>query len=132
MRHEGSNLDANGNHKPYQDSVGIWTIGYGHNSQAKSISEKAAQQILMDDMQDARNDCFSVFPDFDTFSQVRQDAFVNMIFNLGLSRFLGFMKMCKAIEQRDWDTAADEAWDSKWRKQVKGRADEIIEMIRQG
>ena len=132
MRHEGSVTDDQGNHIPYQDSEGIWTIGYGHNSQAKHITERTAQIILLDDMLDARNDCFKVFPDFDTFSQGRQDAFVNMVFNLGLTRFSGFKRMISAIKKRDWNKAADEAYNSKWRVQVKGRATEIIEMIRQG
>jgi lysozyme len=97
MRHEGFR------DLPYHCSSGKLTIGYGHNLE-KPISQKAAEQILMDDMLEARKDCFKVFPDLDTFSQGRQDAFVNMMFNLGLTRFKGFKKMVKARHDRDWET----------------------------
>ena len=42
-KHEGKKLEM------YMDTVGVPTIGYGHNLQTP-ISEKAAMQILEDDV----------------------------------------------------------------------------------
>jgi lysozyme len=45
-----------------------------------------------------------------------------MIFNLGLSRFKNFKKTIKAIENKDFASAADEMLNSAWANQVGQRA----------
>ena len=125
-RHEGLRL------KPYRCSANKLTIGYGRNLEDVGISEREAEAMLLADMLRSRADLFKVFPDADTFSQGRQDALINMVFNLGLTRFLGFKKMIAAIEDRDWERAADEAMDSRWYHQVKSRGEEVVSLIREG
>ena len=43
---------------------------------------------------------------------------INMLFNLGLPRLLGFTNMWAAIQAGDYAKAADEMLDSKWAAQV--------------
>ena len=121
--HEGLKL------KPYLDTVGVWTVGYGHNLQVP-ISEKAAKQILMDDIQDAMNDCIHTFPWFMELSETRQHAMIDLMFNMGMGRLLGFKKFLQAMSLGNYDTAADELVDSKWYEQVKRRGPKIVAMIR--
>lgn len=115
--------------KPYQDTVGVWTVGYGHNL-AVPISQRAAWQILRDDVEDARNDCLHSFPWFIELSQERQHAMIDLVFNLGLTRLYGFKEFLKAMALGNYDTAADELIDSKWYEQVKRRGPKIVAMIR--
>lgn len=115
--------------KPYLDTVGVWTVGYGHNLNVP-ISQKAAKQILVDDIQDAINDCIHAFPWFMELNQDRQYAVIDMAFNLGINRLRGFRNFLLAMELGDYDTAANHMLDSLWAKQVKGRALELAGMIR--
>jgi len=57
---------------------------------------------------------------------------MNMLFNLGYTRFLGFKKMLHAIEVRDFNHAANEMLDSKWAGQVGQRAIELAQIMRSG
>ena len=54
-----------------------------------------------------------------------------MYFNLG-SRFNTFKKMIKAAKEKDWQTAHNEALNSLWAKQVKGRANTLAKQILNG
>ena len=59
-------------------------------------------------------------------------ALANMVYNLGLTKLLGFEKMWVALSHGDYEAAAREALDSKWAKQTGRRAPEIAEIIRKG
>lgn len=122
-RHEG--------YKPtiYIDSVGVETVGIGHNLH-KPLTREAILHILRDDIADATNDCLHAFPWFPELSQARQWAMIDLCFNLGLKRLLGFPKFLNAMSLGDYERAASELQDSLWFKQVKSRGPEIVGMIR--
>lgn len=122
-RHEGLRL------KPYQDTVGVWTVGYGHNLNIP-IAESDAWHILETDTQAAINDCLHEFPWFADLSEQRQWVIVDMRFNLGLAGLKQFKKFLRHVELGDYDSAADEMLKSKWAQQVKGRATELAAMMR--
>ena len=63
-------------------------------------------------MDTAIADSKSVFRKFTDLSDVRQRVIVDMMFNLGKSRFLGFKKMIDAVKADDFAKAADEMKDS--------------------
>lgn len=125
VRHEGLRL------KPYKDSVGKLTIGVGRNLDDKGITEPEAMLLLSNDIGDALADAkrFAWFAQLDS---VRQDVVVNMIFNIGLTRFSGFKKMIAALEHGNYPEAADQMLDSKWARQVGLRASELSQMMRTG
>lgn len=122
-RHEGCRLS------PYIDSVGVQTIGIGHNLH-KPLTRQAVEQIFRDDVADATNECMHAFSWFADLTEQRQWAVIDMCFNMGLPRLLGFKKFISAMSLGDYDTAADEMLDSLWSKQVKHRALELAAMIR--
>ena len=74
-------------------------------------------------------DVFSWFHDLD---QVRQEAIVNMLFNLGLPTFLAFKKTLKFLAENKYSQAAEEMLDSKWARQVGDRAKELAYMVETG
>jgi lysozyme len=117
--------------KPYKDTVGKLTIGYGRNLDDVGISKREALELLRYDVFVANRELLS-FPWYDSLTSCRKRALLNMMYNLGFTRFNKFKKMIKAFKIGDYNLAADEALDSKWAKQVGSRADRIAELIRQG
>ena len=63
---------------------------------------------------------------------VRQRVLVDMGFNLGIPTLLKFQNMWAAIEEEDFQTAADEARDSRWAKQVGRRAERLCQAMATG
>ncbi len=116
--HEGLRL------KKYKDSLGNWTIYVGHLCKPgeKYLGTKEdALRYLDIDLAIARQDIKDIFPDYREFSQTRQECLVELLFNMGKSRFLGFKKMIHAINIGHWEEAAAELKDSKWYREDVGR-----------
>ncbi|HWI49080.1 MAG TPA: glycoside hydrolase family protein [Rummeliibacillus sp.] len=123
-RHEGFNSH------PYFDSVGKLTIGWGRNIEDNGISKEEADALFENDFDAAVNDLMR----FDWWvmqPKSVQDALINMRFNLGLHRLLGFTKMIQALQEKNYSKAAQEALDSRWAKQVGDRAKDVALMIRE-
>ena len=118
------------NLKMYRDSLGIETIGYGHNLRDKPITKKAADQIFLDDLMDVQLEVMHVFPWYADLTTPRQWVILDMCFNVGLGGLKKFEKFLKAVELGNYDTAADEMLDSLWAKQIKSRAMELAQMMR--
>lgn len=118
--------------KAYQDTEGVWTIGYGTNLQELRIDEFLARRWLMEDLAEAIRGAkrFPEYRDLDT--QVRREVFVEMVYNMGPSRVAGFRNMLSAIRRNDWEDAANEMLDSKWARQVGQRARTLSELMRNG
>ena len=121
-KHEGLRL------KPYRDSVGKLTIGYGRNLDDTGISEAEAEYLLDNDIARAVRDCRG-FPWFNDLSDARQNVVASMVFNIGISRFIQFKRLISAIENQQWDVAANEMLSSKWAGQVGRRAVELSNIM---
>lgn len=125
-KHEGLSLT------PYKCSAGALTIGYGHNLDERGISEEAAELLLKQDAQIALNQAKTRIPCFKNLSEARKYVVIDMLFNLGLSRFMGFKKMLAALDKADYKTAAKEMLNSKWSTQVKSRAQFLAKIMETG
>lgn len=118
---------------PYDCPAGYLTIGVGRNISETGIglSDDEIDYLLRNDIERCYNelDRFSWFMDLDS---VRQEALVNMCFNLGFTRLMKFQKMMGAMAEGKYKLAAVEALDSKWAKQVGQRAKDIAHMFSTG
>lgn len=123
--HEGLKL------KMYRDSVDKWTIGYGRNIEDNGITLQEAEFMFDNDFLRCKNELIS-YGWYACQPQNIQSALLNMCYNMGLSRLLGFKKMIAAIIERDYTKAAMEVMDSKWAKQVGDRAKDVALMMREG
>jgi lysozyme len=107
--------------KAYQDSKGIWTIGYGTNLQELEIDKATAERWLHEKLHQAQHECRLRFPWFAELTPARQDAMTELVYNLGIPRLLGFKKALAAMAAGDYVTARAEFLDSNWRRDVKDR-----------
>ena len=126
IRHEGLRR------KPYRDTVRKMTIGVGRNLDDIGITREEALVLLKNDMARVRREVRRAFPWFARLNAVRRNVVLNMVFNIGLPRFRQFKKTIAAIKARNWDEASCEMLDSKWARQVKGRARELARMMKSG
>lgn len=118
--------------KPYRDAVGKLTIGVGRNLDDVGIAAAEAELLLDADVARAAADLDRALPWWRKLTEARQRALLNMAFNLGLPRLLGFEGMLAALAAGDPVRAAAEALDSRWARQVGERAQRIARMIREG
>ena len=121
-KHEGLRLEM------YHDTVGVPTIGYGHNLN-EPISEKAAYIILQDDVSIAVKELDDRMDWWRDLPEKAQIVLASMVFNLGWPRFSRFKKMISALEDRDYSRAAAEMEDSLWYQQIKSRGVELKQMM---
>ncbi len=97
------------------------SIGYGRNLEDVGISKDEAEYLLKNDVEIALDEVSEHF-DMPNLPEPAQIVLVDMCFNMGISRLLNFRNMIKAIQDDDWDKAADELLDSKYAAQTKRRA----------
>jgi len=124
QHHEGLRL------KVYLDTEGIPTAGFGHAFiEGSNITPDMAYQLFRRDFMGTLDDYEKLELDLDS---VRKGAILNMLFNLGWHRFNGFKKMLKALRVGNYKKASEEMLDSKWARQVKGRACDLAYMMGTG
>lgn len=119
--------------KPYRCTGDKLTIGIGRNLEDVGISEAEAHFLFENDVKRVET---SVQRDKDIsgiymrLDERRQEAILNMCFQLGLSGLKGFRKMWSALAMRDYERAYTEALDSKWARQTPNRAMRAAKILR--
>ena len=124
-QHEGRRF------KPYQDIVGVWTVGYGRNMDAIPFSQDEIDLMFKNDLRRARDGAETFFV-YSQLNQARREVLIEMIFQLGLVGVSKFKRFLAAATKEDWSTAAKEMLDSKWFRQTPGRAKELSETFERG
>jgi lysozyme len=132
-RHEGLRL------RPYLDSLGHYTIGYGHEITStealmykEGVTLEWASETLQADIQSHRDALLQALPWMTKIDPVREDVFVELCFNLGLAGLLAFHRTLTDAEDGMWVKCSVDLLLSKWATQVKGRAVELAQIIRTG
>jgi lysozyme len=124
-RHEGKRL------KPYTDTMGKLTIGIGRNLTDVGLSEDECLLLLQHDIGRAVN-MLSQYQWYVRLDDVRQAAVIDLMFNLGPSRFAGFKNMIAALDRSDYKDAAAQLLDSAYALQVGQRARDLAYMLERG
>ncbi len=122
-RHEGCKL------KPYKDSLGILTIGYGRNLESKGISGLEAELMLLNDIKEITVDLDSYIPWWRTLNEVSQRVLIDMGM-MGVRKLLKFEQMLAYMRAGHYDMAASELINSKYASQTKTRAQNLYNMVR--
>jgi GH24 family phage-related lysozyme (muramidase) len=128
--------------KRYEDSLGFWTIYYGHLCRDGEVylnTVEDAEKYLDADIKIATQGAKNLFPEFNEFSQSRKEALIELVFNLGEPKICRkFPRFCNNVNRGAWEEAANELQYadghsvlSKWYQDVKEkRAEEILELLR--
>ncbi len=127
-RDEGLRLAA------YRDSVGIWTVGYGHAHVAPgtvwTLDEAEAQ--LAADVAAACAALDARLAWWRALDDVRQDCLANQCFNLGAPTLATFTTYLGLVKAGAYAEAADDVLATKWARQVGERATRLAEQMRTG
>lgn len=117
--------------RAYRDSVGVWTIGYGTNLQELQIDRPLAEMWLMQKLSEARRYAES-YPEWSRLNAARQDVVVEMIYNLGPSKYSKFVNTRAAMQEGRFEAAANGMLASLWARQVGRRAERLASQMRTG
>ena len=109
---------------PYQDSVGVWTIGFGHTGDdtyegCDPISQEIADQLLSNDLK-AFEDGINQMT-IDATSQQQFDALVSFAYNLGESALRG-STLLRMHNSQDYNGAAGQfaRWNHAGGRELPG------------
>lgn len=116
----------------YKCTSDKWTIGVGRNLEDVGLSEEEIDMLLLNDIVRTKELMDDYIPWHRDLDEVRQEALINFVFNVGIGTTMKFKNAMAALEEHDYDTAATEMLDSNWAKQVGSRAEEVTQMIKTG
>lgn len=137
-QNEGLRLTA------YQDTRGVWTVGYGFTGNLTIDGEPVEAGLVLTQTQAdeefdnrysyayraAMFDAGAVV--FQNLNDPREAALVDMAYNLGRAGLSGFHQFLGYVALGDWANAEDAGYASKWALQVPNRAGRVLAMIATG
>lgn len=129
--------------RTYLDSKGILTGGIGHNLIDEPepgfdrvgiiVPKDMVAKWFQKDIQDAIDDLDRNLPWWRDLDDVRQNALLNLCFNMGWTGLSTFKNTLKAFEIGDYWTAANGIRTSKYAMDVgKNRSGRVANMIEKG
>ena len=128
-------------YKIYTDHLGYPTFGSGQliiesdpeNGQAVGtpVSNDRVDAAFDGDVEVVLSECKVLYPDFEDLPEEAQQIIANMMFNLGRPRLSKFVGMKRGVDEKDWNSAADEMVDSRWYRQVGARAERLVNRMRE-
>lgn len=134
IRHEGKK------NKPYKDTKGLWTVGVGHLiGDGKSLPPEwdrtfsdAEVMALFDKDYEHHRSAAERIPGFNKVNEKGQAALTDLTFNMGPAWYKKWPTFSKNLSAGNAAGAADSLQNSAWYTQVKGRAPEIVNLMRSG
>ena len=132
IKHEGLRT------RPYQDSLGLWTVGVGHligdgKSLPSDMNREFSQKEVMDMFEQDFAKHYSIAqrtPGWDKANEAGKGAMIDLAFNMG-QWWNKFPNTAKALAAGDFSGAAAGLRDSKWFQQVGNRGKEITSLMAQ-
>ena len=127
-RHEGVR------DKVYMCSAGYETIGVGRNisESGLGLSEDEVEYLLKNDILRCRNELLGEYDWFENLDSVRQEAMIDLSFNLGQTKLRTFVKALGHMADGNYEEAGREFYNSRWAEQVGDRSLEVCQMIGSG
>ena len=128
-RHEGVRSHA------YRCSSNKITVGCGRNIDENGgigLTDSEIDMLLANDIKRVEQELADRFSWYRNLDSVRREAMIDIAFNLGITKLLGFKKALAAMESGDYYWASTEFNASRWAEQVGYRAEELCDMIETG
>ena len=139
--------------RPYKDTEGYWTGGYGHFLTPQDdghwnaflavptnrFDQSTVDNWLVSDLANAMNQGRTLMEWNSLDCDARQNAVIELVFNMGLETWRQFVQTRLAILHKEWQMAYNGLLDSKWAKEVQphgfdqpGRATRIATYLLRG
>lgn len=118
--------------KPYKDTVGKLTIGYGFNLDDVGLYPEECDFIIQNRIRRIAVELEKALPWVDDLDPVRTAVLLDMAYNMGIPTLLTFKKTLAKVKEGDYQTAASMMLQSKWAGQVGRRAVRLSTMMRKG
>ena len=127
-RHEGVR------DKVYMCSAGYETIGVGRNisESGLGLSNDEVEYLLKNDIMRCQQELLGEYEWFKDLDSVRQDALIDLSFNLGQTKLRTFVKALGHMADGNYEEAGREFYNSRWAEQVGDRSLEVCQMIGSG
>ena len=128
IKHEGIR------YQKYKDHLGNWTIGVGHLIKkdeefgTQPLTNEQVDKILNVDLNQAIDDARN-FVDENSIKEEAFEIVVEMAFQLGLTRLLGFKNFQKSLKEVDYKASSLHMLDSRWAKQTPNRANTLASQM---
>lgn len=109
-----------------------WTVGYGdtHGVTHESTTDRhKAGRRLEQHILESDNRLRRALPWYAEASFVTKTILINMEYNMGLTKLLGFRNTLQFIKEKNYTQAARNMEASLWYRQVKGRAVELVKRM---
>lgn len=118
--------------KPYPDTQGKITIGWGFNLTDIGLYPEEADFMMKFRVQKAMKEVLDAFPWSESLSEARRIVLIDMAYNLGIGGLKAFTTFLSSLASGNYEKAASDMMNSLWAKEVGQRAVKLSEMIRQG
>ena len=129
--------------RPYNDSLGFATIGYGHLIARRPVKQQDftewhgftkedAERLLLSDMLKHNAEALAMFPWIAKLDPVRKTVLFGMAFQMGVPTLQTFRNTLKFAENGEYSSAADGMANSLWARQTPSRAKVLVERMRKG
>lgn len=112
----------------YKDHLGFPTIGYGTKL---PLTEEEAELLLRHRLHKMVIELQRNKPFVDDLPFDARIILLNMAYQLGVPRLLGFKRMWSALEDGDFEEAAIEMRDSLWNRQTPNRSNKLAYIMQQ-
>jgi len=124
--------------KPYLDSLGKATIGYGHLitdedefENGKEYSKDELLKLFEKDFEKAQMGADQLVGHIQELHIEAKNVITEMVFQLGTMGVRKFKNMIAALEARDYQRASAEMRDSRWHAQTTNRCESLSKIMSQ-
>jgi len=120
--------------KPYRDTLGKMTVGYGHLcvedfwDENTEYTEAQLDRIFDKDFDKAIEGAARVCQGMDLPDR-KFGVFIEMTFQLGATGLSKFKKALAAAKDHDWQECHNQLLDSRWYKQTPNRAKQLAQIM---
>lgn len=121
---------------PYRDSLGFWTVGYGHLVIPKDnlhltqkITLDRAEELYQNDLAIAVAGVHRLMPSWASLDPEAVEILTNLCFNLGETKLSAFKRTLSSFASEQYADAADNLRDSRWFMQVGRRGTDIVDAL---
>jgi len=109
-----------------------YKLQVSYNIKKDGIPEDIAYKLLDINLRNAEAELIDNCRFWRDLDFVRRQVLIDMCFNMGWPTLSNFKKMFAALKDGDYEEAANQMIDSKWYRDVKKRAEYLVESMRTG